>query len=139
MAPELHLRNWGLEQAGDEPVVNVSHNDAAEFCIWLSNKEGKNYRLPTEAEWEYACRAGRLAAITTGTTRAKLTKIGNVADATLMAKLPGGPWRNWSVKSSDGYAFPSPRADSSRIISGCMTCSETCGSGVRIGTTKTTT
>ena len=40
------------------PVEMVSWNDAEEFCRKLSSKEGKTYRLPTEAEWEYACRAG---------------------------------------------------------------------------------
>jgi len=40
------------------PVENVSWNDAVEFCRKLSEKESRNYRLPTEAEWEYACRAG---------------------------------------------------------------------------------
>ena len=40
------------------PVENVSWNDATEFCRKLSHKEGKTYRLPTEAEWEYACRGG---------------------------------------------------------------------------------
>jgi formylglycine-generating enzyme required for sulfatase activity/tRNA A-37 threonylcarbamoyl transferase component Bud32 len=40
------------------PVENVSWQDAVEFCAKLSRKTGKNYRLPSEAEWEYACRAG---------------------------------------------------------------------------------
>lgn len=39
------------------PVVNVTWNDAVAFCRWLSRKQGRTYRLPTEAEWEYACTA----------------------------------------------------------------------------------
>lgn len=46
------------EQTDDHPVVNVSWNDAVTFCEWLSEKEGVTYRLPTEVEWEFACRAG---------------------------------------------------------------------------------
>jgi formylglycine-generating enzyme required for sulfatase activity len=42
----------------EQPVVNVTWNDAMAFCKWLSEKEGKEYDLPTEAEWEYTCRAG---------------------------------------------------------------------------------
>jgi len=50
----------------NHPVVHVSWNDAVEYCRWLSEKTGKSYRLPTEAEWEYACRAGSHTPFNTG-------------------------------------------------------------------------
>ena len=56
----------GLSKADDEAVVFVSWHDAVRFCEWLSKKESKSCRLPTEAEWEFACRAGTTTAFNTG-------------------------------------------------------------------------
>jgi hypothetical protein len=58
----------GFSKADDEAVVFVSWHDAVRFCEWLSEKEGLPYRLPTEAEWEYACRAGTTTHFHTGDT-----------------------------------------------------------------------
>ncbi|MSR55944.1 MAG: formylglycine-generating enzyme family protein [Gemmataceae bacterium] len=105
MQAKFTWKSPGFEQADDHPVVDVSWNDANEFCQWLSKKEKKTYRLPTEAEWEYACRAGTKTAYSHGDDPEGLAAVGNGADDTARAKYPG-----WSIgiKAKDGYTFTAP-------------------------------
>ena len=97
--PKYNWRNPGFPQEDDHPVVNVSWNDATQFCQWLSRKEGKTYRLPTEAEWEYACRAGETTRYSYGSDPEGLAAVGNVADATGTKKFG---WKN-AIRSDDGH------------------------------------
>ncbi|MBI1916500.1 MAG: SUMF1/EgtB/PvdO family nonheme iron enzyme [Planctomycetes bacterium] len=102
------IYNWknpGFKQDDKHPVVNVTWNDAMAFCKWLSKKEKKYYDLPTEAEWEYACRAGTTTRFHNGDDLESLTKVGNVADASFKAKYPAA---TWALEGDDGYPFTAP-------------------------------
>jgi formylglycine-generating enzyme required for sulfatase activity len=103
--PNFNWRNWGVDQKDESPVVNISWIDASRFCGWLSHKEGKRYHLPTEAEWEYACRAGTTTRYYNGNDPEALTRIANVRDAALKRQIPG--WTH-CLHSSDGWPFTSP-------------------------------
>jgi formylglycine-generating enzyme required for sulfatase activity len=102
--PRFTWQNPGFEQTDEHPVVNVSWNDAQEFIDWLNQKEGKTYRLPTEAEWEYACRAGSTKAYSSGDDAETLAAFGNIADGTAKERYPG--WTTTTAR--DGYVYTAP-------------------------------
>ncbi len=102
---KFYMDEPGFSQNEDHPVVNVSWNDAVKFCEWLSREEGQKYRLPTEAEWEYACRAGTRTRYSHGEDPEGLTAIGNVADATAKSKFSN--LKN-TLASSDNYVSTAP-------------------------------
>jgi len=101
--PKYSWRNPGFEQDDKHPVVNVSWNDAVAFCKWLSRIEKRDYRLPTEAHWEYACRAGSSREFTFGDDAAQLVNFANVADASFKTKVP----THLTVQGNDDSLFTS--------------------------------
>jgi formylglycine-generating enzyme len=104
--PRYTWQNAGFDQTDEHPVVNVSWNDAVAMAKWLSQKEGKTYRLPTEAEWEYACRARTTTRYSSGDDPEGLAAVGNVADGTLKANIPG--WESPTITARDGAVYTAP-------------------------------
>ncbi len=84
-------RKPSFEQKGNHPVVQVSHSDGKAFCDWLSKKSGKTVVLPTEAQWEYACRAGTKTAYPWGDNPDDGKGWANCADQSLKKQLPNAP------------------------------------------------
>ena len=99
-------RNPGFPQNDDHPVTNVTWNDAAAMAAWLSKEEGVVYRLPTEAEWEYAARAGTRTRYYSGNDPQSLRQAANVFDADAMQNWP--KWKAFALADSDGFAFTAP-------------------------------
>jgi len=106
--PEYHWRNPGFDQSDRHPVGNVSWDDALAFCAWLSTSEHKTCRLPTEAEWEYACRAGTATAWSCGDDEQVLPTTANLSDASFRAQCPRDRPDYWPAPWDDGCAFTAP-------------------------------
>jgi len=66
---------WRGQEGDNHPVVNVSWEDATQYCKWLSKKTGLTVRLPSEAEWECACRAGTTTEFWSGDEEADLARV----------------------------------------------------------------
>jgi formylglycine-generating enzyme required for sulfatase activity len=95
----------GFAQTGDHPAVCVSWQDAHDYAEWLGNKTGKTYRLPSEAEWEYAARAGRTTAWPwTGDDLAAGCAVANGFDQDAKKQLP----INEPLPCIDGFVFTAP-------------------------------
>jgi formylglycine-generating enzyme required for sulfatase activity/serine/threonine protein kinase len=71
-SPDSTWRHADVMRGNDYPVAQLSWQDAQRFCEWLSRKEGRKYRLPTETEWEWACRAGTVTKYSFGDDPAEL-------------------------------------------------------------------
>lgn len=97
-------RDPGFSQADDHPVTCVSWDDARAYVQWLSARTGQPYRLLTEAEWEYAARAGSAAAFSFGGNSNALCRFGNGADLALQRVRA-----EWStVNCDDGHVNTAP-------------------------------
>jgi formylglycine-generating enzyme required for sulfatase activity len=92
---------WGR---GMRPVVNVSWDDARAYASWLSKKAGQEYRLLSEAEWEYTARAGTTTARFWGDDAADACRYANVADLQLKTVFPNFPVHD----CDDGHIVTSP-------------------------------
>ena len=108
---------WGR---GKNPVINVSWADATAYAEWLSRKTGKQYRLPSEAEWEYAARAGTTTSFSSARRSPPIRR-------TSMA-VPMGRTARRRCRSE---AFRPMRSD-------CTTCTAMCGSGSRTASPTST-
>lgn len=104
--PKYSWRNPGFPQGDDHPVLNVTWNDAVAMSQWLSQQEGKKYRLPTEAEWEYACRAGTRTRYHGGNDPQSLLQSANTFDADAQKNWP--QWQEYALAGHDGFEFTAP-------------------------------
>jgi formylglycine-generating enzyme required for sulfatase activity len=123
--PDANWKNPGFDQEDNHPVVLVSWYDAAHYCNWLSRQDGltpvysitardvvwtreaNGYRLPTEAEWEYACRAGTTTRYWSGQDEKSLFGKVNMLDRSAEKVYPYAEW-DITRDYDDGYAHTSP-------------------------------
>jgi len=104
-------RGWRVN-GPKQPVCRVTWQQAMEFCNWLSKKTGEHFRLPTEAEWEYAARGGSQSQMWFGDTGTDFRAFANLADYMLLYPPSVGryipAWRPAVASVNDGYRVSAP-------------------------------
>jgi formylglycine-generating enzyme len=105
--PHKNWRDPGYAQDDTHPVTCVSWEDAGAYVAWLNQRTGGSYRLPTEAEWEYAARAGTTATRYWGDDVAATCDYANGADRSTTALVPGAG--EWPIADCDDrHAWTAP-------------------------------
>lgn len=104
--PAASWSNPGPAQTDRDPVVCVNWADATAYAAWLSQTTGKAYRLLSEAEWEYAARAGSTTQYWWGDSADELCAYANGPDRTALARFPG--WAGKTAACDDGAATSAP-------------------------------
>lgn len=109
---ERHGTSWRDDYLGDKaadnlPVIHVSWNDAQAYAKWLSARTGKKYRLPSEAEFEYAARAGTKTRFEWGDGNPKRVYANLTGDGDRSPRLHRS-WAKAFPRYSDGYWGPAP-------------------------------
>ncbi len=98
--PPYADQTFGYGRSG-QPAICITHHAAMEYCRWLSEKTGKTYRLPTEAEWEYACRAGTKSAYFWGDDAASIDEyawyVNNSEKPMPVGKKKPSPWGLYDI------------------------------------------
>lgn len=103
-SPETSFEETGLPQNDDHPAVCLNWHDAADYVAWLSETTGAPYRLLSEAEWEYAARAGTEGRFPFGDDPNDACRYANIADRTAGERFSG--WR--TIDCNDGHLFTAP-------------------------------
>jgi formylglycine-generating enzyme required for sulfatase activity len=94
----------------EQPAVKISWEKAVAYCGWLCEETGHRFDLPTEAEWEWACRAGTETPLWYGQIEAPFAACENLADARFHESISGAvePWKPAIVSQNDGYRVSAP-------------------------------
>ncbi|MCF7973111.1 MAG: SUMF1/EgtB/PvdO family nonheme iron enzyme [Phycisphaerae bacterium] len=100
-----HVRLGYYANYDEQPAMRMSWKDASDFCAWLSHKTGQKAVLPTEAQWEWVCRAGSDQAMAFGSTTSDFSSYANLADKSIEKFAVRGVNPTFSKKQVDDPVY----------------------------------